>query len=506
MTRRDLLEVLGAAAIGGVLRQRQQAFVPDVEIVLTAAPSDAQILSGPRTSVWRFTGRLVKGPAGTVRANPGSYLGPTLYLRRGQKVRIRFENRLPDASIVHWHGLDVPAQADGHPRLAVSSGADYLYEFEVNNRAGTYWYHPHPHMQTGPQVYRGLAGLLIVTDDEEEALGLPADEQDLVCVLQDRRFDDANQFVYSTAMMDMETGVLGDRVLVNGQTHPQWSLATRAYRLRVLNGSNARIYKLAWSDGTPLTVIGTDGGLLPQPQVQQFVTLAPAQRADLWLDLTSRPVGTRISLRSEEFELADAGLVMGRGRGAGFGRTGGQGAGMGGSVLDLGSPVSLLSLTVTRSESVPARLPNRLSDAIRAWRPAASAPVRRIPLSFQRMQWFLGGRVFAMDDVAKEETVDAGSTHHWEFVNEGGPMGMQMAHPIHLHGRQFRIVSRRGGNPTNTLRSGLVEAGLMDTALVLPNETVRIEITFSRFTGLFLYHCHILEHEDMGMMRNYRIV
>jgi FtsP/CotA-like multicopper oxidase with cupredoxin domain len=121
------------------------------------------------------------------------------------------------------------------------------------------------------------------------------------------------------------------------------------------------------------------------------------------------------------------------------------------------------------------------------------------------MEWKLGGRVFEMDRVAAEETVKAGSTHLWEFVNAGGPMGMQMAHPIHLHGRQFRVVSRSGGSPANTLREGLIDDGWMDTVLVLPHETVRVQITFSQHPGLFLYHCHILEHEDMGMMRNFRI-
>jgi FtsP/CotA-like multicopper oxidase with cupredoxin domain len=122
------------------------------------------------------------------------------------------------------------------------------------------------------------------------------------------------------------------------------------------------------------------------------------------------------------------------------------------------------------------------------------------------MQWKLGGRHFEMDHVAPEETVPAGGTQLWEFENAGGPMGMQMAHPIHIHGRQFRVVSRRGGDPANALREGLLDAGWMDTVLVLPRESVRVQVRFSDHRGLFLYHCHILEHEDMGMMRNFRVV
>jgi FtsP/CotA-like multicopper oxidase with cupredoxin domain len=513
--RRDILKSLGVAAVGHAAARwdprwdAAQAFVPDVELTLTAAPAEAAILPGARTKVWSYTGRVVKGPASALQPIPNSYLGPTIRLTRGQKVRIRFNNRLPDASIVHWHGLDVPQEADGHPRLAVPAGAGYVYEFEVTNRAGTYWYHPHPHMQTGPQVYSGLAGLLIVRDDEETAVGLPSGAQELTWVLQDRRFDGSNQLVYSTAMMDMETGFLGNRVLVNGREKPAFALATRAYRLRVLNGSNARIYKLGWSDGTPISVIGVDGGLLERPRSQPHVTLAPAQRVDIWLDLSQRPIGSTLELRSAAFELADAGLAMG-GRGMGMmggAMAGGRGGVMSGGAapLPLGAAIPLATVRVARKEAGVARLPDRLSTFDRTWSPDAGLPVRSVPLTFQMMQWFMAGRTFDMTDVAADEVVAAGSTHVWEFVNAGGPMGMQMAHPIHLHGRQFRVLSRTGGSPTNTLRDGLVDGGWTDTVLVLPQERVRVQITFSRHPGLFLYHCHILEHEDMGMMRNFRI-
>jgi FtsP/CotA-like multicopper oxidase with cupredoxin domain len=141
-------------------------------MVLTAAPDEVSVLPGAPTRVWRFTGRLLKGPADTLQTLPGSYLGPVIRLRRRQHVRVRFANNLGEDSIVHWHGLDVPESADGHPRLAIGHGQEYVYEFEVTNRAGTYWYHPH--MRTGAQVYQGLAGLLLVQDDEEDTLALPS--------------------------------------------------------------------------------------------------------------------------------------------------------------------------------------------------------------------------------------------------------------------------------------------------------------------------------------------
>ena len=177
----------------------------------------------------------------------------------------------------------------------------------------------------------------------------------------------------------------------------------------------------------------------------------------------------------------------------------------GGSTLPNGAPLRVMTLR-TRARKGPAfRVPERLSSFDTAWSQRADAGSRRVELSFQRMEWLLGGRTFAMSDVAPEETVAAGSTHIWEFVNVTNPMGMQAAHPIHIHGRQFRVLDRTGGRATNTLRDGIVDGGWRDTVLVLPEETVRVQATFTRHPGLYLYHCHILEHEDMGMMRNFRV-
>jgi blue copper oxidase len=211
-------------------------------------------------------------------------------------VRVRFQNRIPEPSIVHWHGLDVPDTADGHPRFAINEGATYVYEFEVHNRAGTYWYHPHTHHRTGVQVYRGLAGVLIVSDDEEGAAGLPPGERDLVCVLQDRAFTGENQLAYPEDMMTQRRGFLGQRALVNGREHPRVPVSTRAYRLRLLNASSSRVYSLVWSDGTPMTVIGSDGGLLERSIRQPAVTLAPAQRVDVIVNFSERTVGSTVEI------------------------------------------------------------------------------------------------------------------------------------------------------------------------------------------------------------------
>jgi FtsP/CotA-like multicopper oxidase with cupredoxin domain len=519
MDRRTLLSVFGLApfisACRGAVRDASAGQAggrsPDVELALTAAPAEHALLPGAPTRVWRFTGELLKGPASTLEVIPRSYLGPVIRLARGQRVRVRFRNRLPEPSIVHWHGLDVPEAADGHPRLAVDAGGEYVYDFTVTNRAGTYWYHPHPHMRTGAQVQMGLAGVLIVSDPEEEALELPRGDGELLCVLQDRRFDAGNQVVYPAAatgamnmgggpggrgrgmgmgmggQMELMNGWLGDRMLVNGQVQPTFDVARRTYRVRLLNGSNARIYKLAWSDGAPFTVLGGDGGLLAAPRPQPVLTLAPGQRADVLRDLSSVAAGAAVQLTSLAFDEADVGRV------GMMGET---------SPVPQGAPLTLMTLRATSATGPRVTAPVRLS--VDTFKADTSAPVRRVPLTFMMMNWFIDGRTFEMAGVDASETVARGSTHVWEFENRANPMGMAMAHPIHMHGRQFRVIGRSGGT-ANALRDGIHDQGWTDTVLVLPGETVRVQVTFSEEPGLYLYHCHILEHEDMGMMRNFRI-
>jgi FtsP/CotA-like multicopper oxidase with cupredoxin domain len=522
MERRELLRLVGLAPLGAGLAtlgeiagasrggQAPRAFAgtPDVELSLTASRGELNLLPGAPTRVWRFTGRVQRGPESALQVIPGSYLGPVIRLRRGQKVRIRFRNNLGEPSIVHWHGLDVPESADGHPRLAIADGREYVYEFEVLNRAGAYWYHPHPHMRTGAQVYQGLAGLLIVSDDEEDALGLPSGSAELLCVLQDRRIDGDNQFVYTGAaggtgmgrgrgmggrnmadMMQTMNGWLGDRVLVNGRLQAALDVDRRTYRLRLVNGSNARIYKLAWSDDSPIVMLGGQGGLFERVRPSPTLTLAPGQRADVLLDLADRPAGTELHLRSLAFPAEAVGHV---------GMMGGSGP------MPQGAPLTLMTLRVTNATGARVRLPERLCAPPEAWRVQADAPVRRVPLTFMQMNWLLGGRTFEMEAVAVDETVAPGATQVWEIQNHPNPMGMSMAHPIHLHGPQFRVLSRTGAEG-NALLGGIVDSAADDTVLVLPGETVRLQVTFSRHPGLYLYHCHILEHEDMGMMRNFRI-
>jgi FtsP/CotA-like multicopper oxidase with cupredoxin domain len=319
-------------------------------------------------------------------------------------------------------------------------------------------------------------------------------------------------------MMDRMMGVLGDRVLVNGRPDFVLPVATRPYRLRLLNGSNSRIYKLAWEDGTPLTVIATDGGLLERPVQRDYVTLGPGERAELWADFSGRALGAELRLQSAAFAGAEAGdMDMGRR-----------------SALPDGTVFPLVRVRVDRRSNDREPLPDRLStirrhrleDAVNRTRP------RAFTLAARGMGWTINGRTFEMEGVADDEKVKLGTLEAWEFINAPGHMMMggmgmghggghaghggmgmgqaeEMAHPMHVHGVQFQVVGREVrpqlATHWETVRGGYVDEGWKDTVLVMPGERVRLLLKFEDFTGLYPFHCHNLEHEDLGMMRNYRV-
>ncbi len=539
--------IAAPASPGAPVRGGSSGFSPDIELNLRAAAGNAQILPGKPTSVWGYQASLAKGDGSSLITLKDNYLGPIIRARKGQRVRVNFKNDLPAGhpSIVHWHGLTLPEEMDGHPRFAIQPGQSYVYEFEIIDRAGSYWFHPHPHEQTGVQVYNGLAGMFLVSDPEEAAAGLPAGAYDVPLVIQDRAFDANNQFVYlggagsmpamtgnnaggmpghnmpgmggtggmmggsatpgpggGMGAMEQMMGFLGARVLVNGKPNYTLQAATRAYRLRLLNGSNARIYKLAWSDGSPVVVVGTDGGLLEKPVEKPYVMLAPGERAEVWADFSRLKVGAEISMQSLKFEgVEDVGGMMG--------------GMMAGSGPEQGTPMTLFKVKVEREEKETLSLPRTLSSITRLQADQAvnAANPRQIAMTLNGMQWLMNNRVFEMDSVLPEETVKLGTTEVWEIVNKLNPGQMMdangMAHPIHIHGGQFQVLSRevlpqlRAG--WDTVREGRVDEGWKDTVLVMPGERVKLAMKFERYKGLFVYHCHNLEHESNGMMRNYRV-
>ncbi|MDR8391437.1 multicopper oxidase family protein [Aliifodinibius sp. S!AR15-10] len=415
----------------------------------------------------------------------GSLPGPIVRIKRGERFHVQFQNDIGQESIIHWHGMIVPPDMDGHPKDVISEGS-YPYEFTINQRAGTYWYHPHPHKITGPQVYRGLAGFFIVTDDEEQALNLPSGDYELPLVIQDRKIDDSGNIYYNPSTPErMMTGYLGGHILVNGIPNPYHEVQPRPYRLRLLNGSNARIYNIAFRNGNSFTVIGSDGGLLPQPVESNELLLAPGERADILVDFSNGFSNNSAELISKEFSVPSNGGMMGN-----------MSQLMGQSGPEQGSEFPLMEFRIGNEadSSAPIDLPRQLSD-INFPNEEDAERTRSIELNMEMMRGHtINGRQFEMLRV--DEEVSQGDTEIWEFINNSA-----VPHPMHIHVVQFKVLSRSGSR-------GLLptETGWKDTVLVMPGERVRVIMTFDAPKGLYVFHCHNLEHEDAGMMANLKIV
>jgi len=506
---------------GAIGLKRVQAdmepFMPDAEISITAAEKWVQILSGSQTRVWSYEGKFLEGSGVIIQNLPGIYLGPILRVQSGTKLRIHFYNNLAEDSVIHPHGLHVPEDCDGQPMQAIGPGEEKIYDFQVIDPAGPYWFHPHPMGRTAEQVLMGLAGLFYVTDPAEQLAvpGADAGANDLPVIIQDRTFDANNQFLYNPSQL---WGYLGERILVNGKPNATFSLEPRAYRLRVLNGSNARTYKLAWSNGMPLNVIGTDGGLLPAVETKSYVMLMPGERVDLWADFSSL-ARQQVILKSLSFT---AGMGMGGGGGGGghggggmsgggmsvegMGGGGGGGCNCGGGGMANGAAFNILTVNVGRKASSYPQLgplPPLSVHFDDENVPNFYSP-RPFTLEMSHMVWTINGRVYDMTAVADDEMVDLDETMAWEWINNS-----PIPHPMHIHNVQFQVVNRAPPFDTtsyNTANQGLVDSGWKDTVLVWPGERVRVAMKFSPYAGMYMYHCHILEHEDMTMMRNYMIM
>jgi FtsP/CotA-like multicopper oxidase with cupredoxin domain len=432
------------------------------DLELTARVRNAPIAPGVTSRVWSVAD------------------GPTIETRRGARARILLRNELDEPTILHWHGLRPPEAADGHPRFAIDRGGSYAYDFEIDEPAGMYWYHSHAHHRTAIQTYMGIAGVFLVRDAAEDALGLPSGARELPLVLQDRRLDASGAIAYNPIGPDMMEGFLGTVPFVNGVRAPVVEVDSALYRLRLLAAANARIFRVALSNGRPLTLIGGDAGFLPAPLTLPSLDMATGERADVLADFSGLPVGTRVRLESQAFP-SPARMGMG-----GMGGTGGG--------ARQGAHLELLEFVVSRAVQEPAALPVSLPQPP-SLSVAAADRERTFRFDSMMMNHTINGRAYDLARVDVE--IPFGSTELWTFVNDS-----MFPHPVHMHAAHFQVVSRSGG------RGAVLpwETGLKDTVLVLPGERVQVVAPFDRHRGLFLMHCHNLEHEDMGMMLNFRIV
>lgn len=422
----------------------------------------------------------------------GSYLGPVLRMRSGETVKLNVSNELAEMSTLHWHGLNVPARADGGPHQSIPPGETWSPEFKIHEAASTMWYHSHLLHKTASQVWAGLAGMIIIDDNISDGLSLPSTYgvDDIPLALQDRRFSRDGSMTYDASMHDEMAGMSGNVPMVNGTVQPHLKVSTEKLRLRLLNGANASIYNLAFSDRREFVQIASDGGLLSEPALMSELLLAPGERAEIIVDFTA---GERAVLKSIDAPTP---------RGARQGMGGGMMMGEQNPRFDLiefraesvlnssGSTPEKLRILPEVSEAVSVRTREFLLEM------PGMGPMRMMGMMGLASGFTINGKAMNMNRV--DEIVQMGDTEIWEITNAG-----PMIHPFHIHNTQFRIIDRDGNAPL------MNEAGLKDTVVVNPGEKVRVLVRFDNYTDPerpYMYHCHILEHEDAGMMGQFTVV
>lgn len=416
-----------------------------VEVVLTASPRRLALAPGKVTEAYTFN---------------GSVPGPTLEVYEGDRVIVHFRNELPEATTIHWHGLHIPAVMDGSPLSPVAPGASFDYVFTIKRgTAGTYWYHPHPDVRSGYQIAKGLFGAVIVRSRDDPLRGIP----ERLLILSDNRFraDGSVDFAEpqsTQGQIDEVNGREGDVLLVNGQLAPTLSIRSgEIQRWRVINVAAARVYRLALA-GHTLLHVGSDGGLFERPVELNEIEVANSERVELLVRGAGAP-GDRVALQTLPY---DRYVPQTRPRDWQVAR-------------DLLTMVYAPEPRVV-SPAVPSTLRH-----VEPLDSTAATATQVIVLS----QGLINGKMMDMSRV--DVHAPLGATEIWEIENVVG-----MDHPFHLHGFQFQVLER--GGKTEPF------ASWKDVVNVRKHESVRIIVRYDDFPGMWMYHCHILDHEDHGMM------
>jgi len=451
------------------------------------------------------THAFVKDKPVAVIGYGGTYLGPALRLKRGTKPKIRLTNRLDRPTNVHWHGLLVASTQDAATHPGLKTGETWTTDLTVDQPAATLWYHAHVHGRTARDVHDGLAGLMIVDDGSTAALRLPSawGVDDIPLVLQDRAFDATGRPVYEATADVIEHGFHGPTMIANGVVEAVTRVPQRLVRLRLLNAAGSRTFRLYFEDQRNFRLIATDGGLLPEPAELSLLVMAPGERAEILVDFAE---GSGVLMTGpDEHEHRMAGHVM--------------------TLPDvIDRPVRVVAFEAVKDKEASAAIPSQLAPPLPPIGPTGDLKRRRFELrvlpnpaavaaapaghdhhamshgsmtngSVDRdgrppepaALLTINGKSFAMGRI--DEKVTLGATEIWEIVSP------EMAHPFHIHGAHFRVVSEDGDKPKTWNR------GPKDTVLV--ENSAELLVTFTRPAAAaapFLYHCHLLEHEDGGMM------
>jgi blue copper oxidase len=510
----------------GILSRKAYAFT-------TTLPLPPLVDLAETSGIAAFTAQRAKhafvaGTDSDTYGYSGSYLGPIFRVRSGSTMQVKFKNELDVPTTVHWHGVFVPAVQDGGPHNLVEPSAVWEPKLTINQRASTAWYHPHPHGDTARQVHMGLAGLIYIEDETIAGLNLPSryGVDDFPIVLQDRSFDAKGAMVYDASPMAVMHGSRGSNILVNGALAPWATVYKGLVRLRLLNGANARNFLLTFDDARSFHVIGNDNGFLPKPVEMSQLLIAPGERYEVLVDFGDGQ-GATLQTYPDHNSRFGNGFMQGlKARIASMTAEtqpimrfeADQ------SIAAVGTrlPVQLLELspadetlgTKTRSfvldSMMMANMPMMQEGGMMNMggmdHSKMSSPDNMAGMDHSKMSGMgdmmsgqgmgmgmkmaINGKTFDMNRIDADPAL--GSAEIWDVT------GTEMAHPFHVHGASFRILQLDGSAPPEHM------AGWKDTVLV--NESARLLVKFDQPAtkgSPFMLHCHILEHEDAGMMAQF---
>lgn len=425
----------------------------------------------------------------------GNFLGPTLIINKGDNITLNVTNNITVPTTVHWHGFHVAPQNDGGPHQIILPNTTWSPAFKMLNQAATFWYHPHGEGKTEIQISKGLAGMIIVRDSAEASYTLPRKYKvdDFPLIVQSKAFDVLKQF---------STGSHKDSVMmVNGTMNPYLQVPKQVVRFRLLNGSADRTYYFGLSDTSNFHLIATDGGLLSQPFTTNRLRLSTGERAEILVDFSAYTIGQQLYLKSYASELPN-GIIGADSVGT---STLVMGDGYYNNALN-GADFNILRFDVIASTASPVTtIPSSFAPLVPI--PTASATVNRelifFPdtgfsgmMGFVEGPFFINNEFFDMDSV--NEIVYLNDVEIWTLINQ-----TMVAHPFHIHDIEFFVVDINGVPPPPQYQ------GLKDVMLVKPNDTVRFITKFTTFADNmvpYMYHCHLLHHEDEGMMGSFLVI
>ena len=467
MKRRDFVKLGSLAAVTSLYPQKSDASAITFKKAFTqklAIPPIAEYKEENGVKIYNLSvqeGKMdfLNGAKTSTYGINGDFLGPTIRVKDKDKIKINVANNLRETTTMHWHGLRIKGSSDGGPHNIINPNTTWSADIDIDQKASMCWYHPHAIGKTGRQVFMGLAGIFLIDDDETKGVDLPSEYgvDDIPLVLQDRRFDNLGEFLYSQNMMDTMMGVTGNVHLINGVIDPVVEVEPKAVRFRFLNGSNARIYNLMFEKQNEFFQVAGDSSLLPTPVKLSNFIIAPGERTEIVMDF-SKYAGKTLYF------------------GDGFDKR------------------ALLKIVVKNSKPHPMKLPEKLVT-IDEYKDKKATNTRDFRLNMS--MGFLGINEKQMDMNRIDERVKKDRFEIWRITNRS-----PRPHPFHVHGTGFSIISRDGSKPL------INEMGLKDTVLVYSRETVEILVRFKYEADAntpYMYHCHILEHEDGGMMGQFTV-